>query len=68
MVLKILEGKPSRTFNILLNENKVNPRLRLGFHLDDKLKLIPTGRCEVGKAPKLKLNVKFSESTFESEC
>jgi hypothetical protein len=30
--------------------------------------LIPTGRCEVGKAPKLKLIVKFSEFTFESDC
>jgi hypothetical protein len=29
--------------------------------------LIPTGRCEVGKASKLKLIVKFSEFTFESD-
>jgi hypothetical protein len=29
--------------------------------------LIPTGRCEVGIAPKWKLNDKFSEVTFESE-
>jgi hypothetical protein len=49
------------------NANEIDPRSRLGFHLDDKRKLIPTGRCEVGIAPKLKLNVKFSEFTFESD-
>jgi hypothetical protein len=70
MIFKICERELSGLPHLQLppvNANEIDPRSRLGFHLDDKRKLIPTGRCEVGIAPKLILNVKFSEFTFESD-